>query len=475
MAGWIVQGVRGEGKGLAAVWMMKKYLNQGFPVATNMDLYLDKLLDNKNASLAYRLPDFTRVQDFNILPPAFDPAYKPEDKNGLIVLDELALWMNSRTFKDKQRLAIIGWLILSRKNHWDLLLTVQNYEMIDAQIRTTLCDFLVQASRTDRQKIPVFGSFLSFLGFSPYGKQHHVYHVFYGMSLNQAPQDTWSFSGKEVYDGYDTNQKLQQDNLIIKGETLADVQVIDFRATYTYLPANYLSGQVHIQKEQKAFDLIQEKHKATLKNLKNPSKYVKPEKPEETPEQETEKMAVVKGTGSISPKMILLALGLVGFVGYRFIYPPSLPNAGKSEPKAAPTPALNSKSIEPKSISVPISTHLTIDQIETAFLDDFLTNYRPRLSSIIEKTKGSQVIIDFFDSNFKIVETLNTEQLHELGATIIQKNYGVFLRTKENMMLVTSWELPKRETKEKEPEPQQAAKNTVKKEESGGLLANLMN
>jgi len=472
MAGWIVQGVRGEGKGLAAVWMMKKYLNKGYPVATNMDLYLDKLLDNKNAALAYRLPDFTRVEDFDLLPPAFDPVYKGEDKNGLIVLDELALWMNSRTFKDKQRLAIIGWLILSRKNHWDLLLTVQNYEMIDAQIRTTLCDFLVQASRTDRQKIPVFGSLLSFLGFSPYGKQHHVYHVFYGMSLNQAPQDTWSFSGKDVYEGYDTNQKLQQDNLIIKGETVADVKVVDFRATFTYLPANYLSGHVHIQKEKHVFDLVHQQHKERLAALKNPSKYVKPEKPEETPEQEAKPMSVVKSTGSVSPKMILLALGLVGFLGYRFYSPPSLSNSAP-ETAIIPPPAVNQ--LQPTIAPIQSNKPPTMKEIQTAFLDDILKTYRPRLSSILETSHGSDVVIDFFDKNFKIVESFGTDQLHELGASIIQKNYGVFLRTKENMMLITSWQLPEIENKENPNKKKQTTKTAAKKDDSGGLLANLIN
>jgi len=49
---------------------------------------------------------------------------------------------------------MLNWLFLSRKDHWDVILLAQDFEMIDAQIRTTLCDYLVQSSRSDRQKAP---------------------------------------------------------------------------------------------------------------------------------------------------------------------------------------------------------------------------------------------------------------------------------------------------------------------------------
>lgn len=154
MPGWIIQGVRGEGKTLCAVAKIREYMLRGRPVATNLDLYLEKFLPTDNNVISYRLPDHPRLEDFQILPPAYDPKYKGEDMNGLLVLDELGTWLNSRNWNAKNRLEMLNWLFLSRKDHWDLILLAQDYEMIDAQVRTTLCDYLVQASRLDRQKIP---------------------------------------------------------------------------------------------------------------------------------------------------------------------------------------------------------------------------------------------------------------------------------------------------------------------------------
>jgi len=52
MPGWIIQGVRGEGKSLAAVGKIKQYMMRGRPVATNLDLYLEKFLPADNATIA---------------------------------------------------------------------------------------------------------------------------------------------------------------------------------------------------------------------------------------------------------------------------------------------------------------------------------------------------------------------------------------------------------------------------------------
>jgi hypothetical protein len=139
---------------------------RGRPVATNLTLYLDKFLPEENDVISYRLPDHPRLEDFQLLPPAYDQKYKDEDMNGLLVLDELGTWLNSRNWNDKKRLELLNWLFLSRKDHWDLILLAQDHEMIDSQVRTTLCDFLVQASRLDRQKVPYLASTMKMLGFS---------------------------------------------------------------------------------------------------------------------------------------------------------------------------------------------------------------------------------------------------------------------------------------------------------------------
>ncbi len=242
MTGWIIQGVRGEGKSLCAVGKAREYLERGCPVATNLDLFLDKLVDKDNDSIVYRLPDKPRIQDFELLPPAYDPDYGGEDKNGLIILDELGTWLNSRSWNDKTRAAILNWLFLSRKLHWDLILLSQDHEMIDTQARTTLCDYLVQASRLDRQKIPYLAPILEFIGFNAFFPKVHIYYVFYGLSTQSKPVETWRFTGKDLYDAYNTNQRF------FDGIELVGDKLVDMRATYTLLPASYLSGHYYTNK-----------------------------------------------------------------------------------------------------------------------------------------------------------------------------------------------------------------------------------
>jgi hypothetical protein len=208
MPGWIITGVRGEGKTLASVAKIKEYVLRGRPVATNLDLYLDKFLPLDNAALIYRLPDKPRLQDFELLPPAYDVAYKAEDMNGLLVLDELGTWLNSRSWNDKTRLPMLNWLFLSRKLHWDIILLAQDYEMIDAQVRNTLCDYWVQSSRLDRQKIPYLAPLLDLLGINSFMPRVHRYFVFYGFNAQNKPVEVWQFSGKDFYEGYNTNQRF---------------------------------------------------------------------------------------------------------------------------------------------------------------------------------------------------------------------------------------------------------------------------
>jgi hypothetical protein len=182
MAGWLIQGVRGEGKSLCAVGRIRDYLLKGRPVATNLNIFLDKLVPDSNESIVYRLPDKPRIEDFELLPPAYDLDYKDEDKNGLLVLDELGTWLNTRTCRDRDRMAVLNWLFLSRKLHWDIIILAQDADQIDKQARTTLCDYLVQSSRLDRQKIPYLAPILEFLLISSYMPRIHIYDVYYVFS-----------------------------------------------------------------------------------------------------------------------------------------------------------------------------------------------------------------------------------------------------------------------------------------------------
>lgn len=427
MPGWIIQGVRGEGKSLAAVGKIKEYMLKGRPVATNLNLFLEHLLPHDNNTIAYRLPDHPRLVDFQILPPAYDPKYKGEDMNGLLVLDELGTWLNARNWNDKNRLEMLNWLFLSRKDHWDLILLAQDYEMIDSQVRTTLCDFIVQASRLDRQKIPYLAGALRFFGLSGMMPRVHRYHVYYGMSFQTNPVATWTYTGKDFYDGYDTNQKFMNGLEPLCGS------LVDMRATYSYIPVNYLTGDVFVKRLEKQI-LQLKKHFQPKQNT-----------------TETDPMAK-KGTAKEQNylKIGLLAIGLVIFLGYRFF------SGGMKLPESA-SAKLKSEAVTNVSHASLTETNPGIKTVENTenknqatqfpavetehFMDYLIERFRPRLSvSAYSPESGFQGNIDFYDKD-QLVEQYSIKILHTLGVSIIHREYGADMVYKGKSYIVTAWKL----------------------------------
>jgi hypothetical protein len=433
MPGWIIQGVRGEGKSLAAVAKIREYMLRGRPVATNLNLYLEQFLPADNAARAYRLPDHPRLVDFQMLSPAYDPKYKGEDMNGLLVLDELGTWMNSRNWNDKSRLELLNWLFLSRKDHWDIILLAQDYEMIDNQVRTTLCDYLVQASRLDRQKVPYLAGLLNFLGLNSKLPRIHRYHVYYGMSLQSDPVETWSFTGKEFYSGYDTNQKF------LNGMEPLGGTLVDMRASYSYIPACYLTRHIFKERLQKQI--------AALDAL-----------PAITTGQEVHAVAQKKGVGGKEQnylKIGLLSAGLVGFLVYRglsggFSLPASA-SASLPAPSAAPVaaPAVTSSGgsgVSSSASAVPASSGVAVPAsgaVEVqSFIDYLISHFRPRLSvSAFSPDFGFFGNVDFYD-NGVLVERYPISSLHALGVALVHREYGADLIYKGKAYIVTAWKLP---------------------------------
>lgn len=422
MPGWIIQGVRGEGKSLCAVGKIKEYMMRGRPVATNLNLFLEKFLPEDNATIAYRLPDHPRLEDFKMLPPAYDPKYKKEDMNGLLVLDELGTWLNSRNWNDKKRLEMLNWLFLSRKDHWDLILLAQDFEMIDSQVRTTLCDYLVQASRLDRQKIPYLAPILKYLGLNSFMPRVHRYHVFYGLSQQTPPVETWTYTGKDFYDGYDTNQKFTNGMEALCGT------LVDMRATYSYIPANYLTRRVFIDRKNDE-----------IKQLKE----LKPIQQEQVFEM------AKKGQGSEAnyAKIGLLVVGLIGFLGWRFFsggfkLPEStavqqiLPNSNQVVPAAQPVQPLQPLP------STPVAQVQDTVAIETEnFMDYLLKKFRPRLSvSAFHPETGFFGDIDFYEGQ-QLVERYPISTLHSLGVALVHRPYGADLVYRGKAYIVTAWKL----------------------------------
>lgn len=197
MADYLVTGKKGNGKSLVCVARIREALRRGAPVATNLDLYLDKLLpaDNRNARVI-RLPDKPSRADLEAIGSAYLGKYD-ERRFGVLVLDELATWLNSRTFQDKDRQGVLEWLAHSRKLHWDTYLIAQHPNQIDKQVREALAEFHVICRRADRLRIPL-------VGLKP--PRLHIAYVRYGVDQHALLSDRWMYRGNDLFDAYDTEQ-----------------------------------------------------------------------------------------------------------------------------------------------------------------------------------------------------------------------------------------------------------------------------
>lgn len=203
MADYLVTGKKGNGKSLVVVGRIRDALLKGCPVATNLDLKLENLLPHDRREVrAFRLPDRPTRADLDALGegnPTLRTVNYDEGQNGLIVLDELATWLNARTFADKERQGLLDWLVHSRKLGWDTYLIAQNPNQIDKQVREALCEYHVICRRMDRLKVPVIGLKLP---------KVHVAFVKFGMERDSITAEKWWYKGRHLYAGYDTTQRF---------------------------------------------------------------------------------------------------------------------------------------------------------------------------------------------------------------------------------------------------------------------------
>lgn len=205
-----VEGKLGTGKTLFAVWRAQEALMEGRRVASNVDLNLPALTPLRRSSYI-RIPDKPSSHDLNAIGHGNPDSYD-EDRNGVLILDELGTWLNSRSFQDRDRAAVLDWLIHARKLGWDVYLIVQDANMIDKQVRESLIELQVRCMRGDKVKIPVVGSFLAAfhkkLGYLP---KFHWATARIGYGPNAIVADRWFYKGKELYAAYDTRQVFRPD------------------------------------------------------------------------------------------------------------------------------------------------------------------------------------------------------------------------------------------------------------------------
>lgn len=210
--GILLTGKRGDGKSLAAVGRIQEYLQQGRAIATNLDLFVDRLLPPDNStSRIYRLPDHPKPFDFENLP--LGNHTKDEEKNGLLVLDEAATFLNSRTWNEngKDRQSIISWLLHSRKFGWDLIFIVQHQSLLDKQLREALFEFHGVCKRMDKVAIPFITPLFKIFEVKVRPPKIHLAIIRYGLAADAPVSDRWLYRGQNLYHAYDTNQIIDPD------------------------------------------------------------------------------------------------------------------------------------------------------------------------------------------------------------------------------------------------------------------------
>lgn len=210
MAVYSVEGKLGTGKTKFAVWRAALALAEGRRVASNVDLKTEVLCPRTRTSYV-RLPDKPTAFDLEAMGHGNPDSYD-EDRNGVLILDELGTWLNSRSFQDKERAHLLDWLIHARKHGWDVYLIVQDAGMIDKQVREALIEYACRCLRMDKVRIPLIGSFLGLfhkrLGYLP---KFHLVTSRVGSGPAAVVAERWTYVGKHLHAAYDTRQVFCSD------------------------------------------------------------------------------------------------------------------------------------------------------------------------------------------------------------------------------------------------------------------------
>lgn len=213
MAVYSVEGKLGTGKTKFAVWRAQEALAQGRRVASNVDLQLGVLSKLGDWKTAYtRLPDKPSPFDLEALGHG-NPGSYDEERNGVLILDELGTWLNSRSFQDKSRAGLLDWLIHARKLGWDVYLIVQDAQMIDRQVREALIEYNCRCMRLDKVRLPLIGGILNDafgrrVGFLP---RMHLVVSRLGTGANSVVAQRWTYRGDWLHQAYDTRQVFRSD------------------------------------------------------------------------------------------------------------------------------------------------------------------------------------------------------------------------------------------------------------------------
>lgn len=209
MAVFSVEGKLGTGKTKFCVWRAQLALVEGRTVASNVDI-APHLITPRHRARIIRIPDKPTAADLEAMGHGNPDSYD-EDRNGVLILDELGTWLNSRSFQDKNRASLLDWLIHARKHGWDVYLIVQDANMIDRQVREALIEYQVKCMRMDKVRIPVIGHVTGVLRDRwAYLPKFHLATARVGIGANAVVAERWQFVGKSLHAAYDTRQVFRE-------------------------------------------------------------------------------------------------------------------------------------------------------------------------------------------------------------------------------------------------------------------------
>lgn len=213
MSDYALTGKKGTGKSKNAIRIMRdRYFKHGYSVASNLDVYLSPLLGPYSKTTYVRLPD--KPTAFDLLAAGHgNPDSYNEEKNGGLFLDEMGTWLNTRTFADKERSAMLDFLAHGRKQGWDAFYIMQDVGQVDKQLREAFIEYVVRHTRYDRVKIPFVGGIVCALfgekaGYFP---RFHVGVTRIGCNPQDLKTDSTFFRGDELHACYDTRQMFRPD------------------------------------------------------------------------------------------------------------------------------------------------------------------------------------------------------------------------------------------------------------------------
>lgn len=213
MSADLIQGKKGSGKSKLAVMWMQRHLLEGKRVATNLDLFLEHLLPPMSRSTCIRIPDKPTAFDLAAVGGGNNGNRYDEDQDGLMVLDELALWLNARTFADKERGPVMDYFVHSRKHGWGTAFVCQDLVQVDKQVRESQIEYVTRCTRMDRIRIPIIGWLLAMLINEKAGelpKMHKATRRL-GCDPKGLKANGWWYRDGGVQKGYDTLQIFRAD------------------------------------------------------------------------------------------------------------------------------------------------------------------------------------------------------------------------------------------------------------------------